>query len=308
MSVEIILKELAEAFVDLARPSVVILWHLTVNYGLDPRYSYIQFINGNPAFLSFYHYLFNSIYTDIVVAVMIFSAVIMLVYNSLIKPYPATRLIIKMAVSSVLFIESYRISMLFLEISLAFYKAVYTLKPDWYSNVISGLSPENTLISILLNGSYILAIMLLFGILIIRQALIFFFILFIPVASILFMIPGSEKHVIKFYRIFFEIAFFPFFTVIILYLVGMFNNPFLDIGLIYVAATAPLFFVTEIYRYFQGSFNFLESDAIMSDISSSMEGITPESMLNGNFTMETTIPDISEDLIPGITDTGGDIH
>ena len=52
--------------------------------------------------------------------------------------------------------------MLFLEISLAFYKAVYTLKPDWYSTVISGLSPENTLISILLNGSYILAIMLLF--------------------------------------------------------------------------------------------------------------------------------------------------
>jgi hypothetical protein len=46
----------------------------------------------------------------------------------------------------------------------------------------------------------------------------------------------------------------------------------------------------------------------MSDISSSMEGITPESMLNGNFTLEAAIPDISEDLIPGITGTGGDIH
>jgi hypothetical protein len=122
------------------------------------------------------------------------------------------------------------------------------------------------------------------------------------------MVPGSEKHVFKFYRIFFEIAFFPFFTMIILYLVGMFNNPFLDIGLIYVAATAPLFFVTEIYRYFQGSFNFLESDAIISDISSSMGGVSPESMLNGNFDTGMLLPDVSEDLIPGISDSSGGIH
>ena len=308
MSAGSILNEILKAFMDLARPSIIILWHLTVNYGLNPRYSYLEFINANTAFLTFYKYLFNSIYSDIIVTIMIFSAISMLVYNSFIKPYPATRFIIKMLVSSILFVESYKISMLFLKVSLVFYNNIYLLKPDWYNIGFSGLSPENALMSILLNGSFMLAIVLLFGILIIRQALLLFFILFMPLASILFMIPGSEKHIIKFYRIFFEVSFFPFFTLIILYLIGMFNNPYLDIGLIYVAATAPLFFVTEIYRYFQGSFNFLETDSIMSGISSNMDGISPEALLNGDSDIGMAITDTSGIGIPGIIDSNGDIH
>ena len=303
-----ILNEILKAFMVLARPSIIILWHLTVNYGLAPRYSYFEFIDANPGFLTFYKYLFNSVYSDIIVTIMIFSAISMLIYNSFIKPYPATRFIIKMLVSSILFVESYRISMLFLKVSLVFYNNIYTLKPDWYNIGFSGLSPENALMSILLNGSFMLAIVLLFGILIIRQALLLFFILFMPLASILFMIPGSEKHIIKFYRIFFEVSFFPFFTLIILYLIGMFNNPYLDIGLLYVAATAPIFFVTEIYRYFQGSLNFLETDSIMSGISSNMDAISPEALLNGDSDMGMAIADTSGVGIPGIIDSNGDLH
>jgi hypothetical protein len=88
----------------------------------------------------------------------------------------------------------------------------------------------------------------------------------------------------------------------------MFNNPYLDIGLIYVAATAPLFFVTEIYRYFQGSFNFLETDSIMSGISSNMDGISPEALLNGDSDIGMAITDTSGIGIPGIIDSNGDIH
>ncbi len=121
------------------------------------------------------------------------------------------------------------------------------------------------------------------------------------------MIPGSEKHVLKLYRIFFEVAFFPFFTIIILYLTGIFNNPFLEIGIIYVAATAPLFFVTEIYRYFQGSMNFINTDTAMSEISSGIGELNPGSVLNGGLggIMDA---DTSANLIPGIIDDNGDVH
>ena len=300
--------EIIKVFTKIARSSVILVWHITVNYGLNPKYSYTEFINANPAFLSFYNYLFNSIYSDVIVTVILLSAITTLAYNSFIKPYPATRLVIKIMISSVLFFESYKISILFLKISLVFYNSIYTLKPDWYSIGVSGLSPDNQLVAVLLNGSYMLAIILLFGIMIIRQALILFFILFIPVVSILFIFPGSEKHIFKFYRIFFEISFFPFFSIIILYLLGMFNNPFLDIGLIYVAATAPLFFVTEIYRYFQGTFNFLESDAIMSDISSNIGGFGPENILNGDSDGIMSIPNLAEELIPEIVNNKGEIN
>ena len=297
-----------EAITTLARSSIIFLWHLMVNYGLNPEYSYIQFIHGNSSFITFYRYLFNNVYSDIILIAITVSAIIMLAYNSLIKPYSPAKLLIKIFASIVLFESSYRISMFFMSISLVFYNNIYTLKPNWYGLEFSGISGANSFISILFTGTFILAIVLLFGILIIRQALILFFILFMPVASILLMVPGSEKQILKLYRIFFELAFFPFFTIIILYLIGIFNNPFLEIGLIYVAATAPLFFVTEIYRYFQGSMNFLTTDAAMTEISTGIGGLNPTSLLNGGVELGIIESNTSKNLIPGIIDEAGGLH
>jgi hypothetical protein len=296
-----------KAIMDLARPSIIVLWHLMVNYGLNPEYSYKQFINGNTSFISFYRYIFYNVYSQIILVLITSATIIMLLYNSFIKPYPPAKLLIKIFAAIVLFESSYKISMFFIGISLVFYNNIYSLKTSWYGLEFSGLSFSNSLLSILFTGTFVMAIMLLFGILIIRQALILFFILFMPVASLLLIIPGSEKQVLKLYRIFFELAFFPFFTIIILYLIGIFNNPFLEIGLIYVAATAPLFFVTEIYRYFQGSMNFLDTDAAMTEISSGIGDLSPGSVLNGgiNFGID---PDTSENLIPGIIDESGGMH
>jgi hypothetical protein len=299
---------IVKALTDLARPSIILLWHLTVSYGLNPEYSYIQFIHGSSSFLKFYNYLFNSVYSDIILVVITISAILMLAYNSFLRPYPASRLIIKIFASIVLFESSYKISIFFLNVSLVFYNTIYSLRPGWYGIEFSGLSGANSFISFLFTGSFILAIAILFGILIIRQALILFFILFMPIASILLILPGSEKHVLKFYRIFFEIAFFPFFTLMILYLLSIFNNPFLEIGIIYVAATAPVFFVTEIYKYFQGSMNFLTADTLVSELSSNMNGINPASVLNGNESFGSMISGTSESSIPGIVDEKGDIH
>jgi len=307
MSYSSIFDGILKAIMDLARPSIILLWHLMVNYGLNPEYSYTQFINGNSSFISFYKYLFYNVYSEIILILITGATIIMLLYNSFIKPYAPAKLLIKIFAAIVLFESSYKISMFFISISLVFYNNIYSLKTSWYGLEFSGLSFSNSLLSILFTGTFVMAIMLLFGILVIRQALILFFILFMPVASLLLIIPGSEKHILKLYRIFFELAFFPFFTIVILYLIGIFNNPFLEIGLIYVAATAPLFFVTEIYRYFQGSMNFLDTDAAMTEISSGIGDLSPGSVLNDgiNFGMD---PDTSENLIPGIIDESGDIH
>ncbi len=296
-----------KAITDMARPSIIFLWHLMVNYGLNPEYSYTQFINGNLSFTSFYNYLFYNIYSEVILILITAAAIVMLAYNSFIKPYPATKLLIKIFAAIVLFESSYRISMFFINISLVFYNNIYSLKTSWNGLEFSGLSFSNSLISILFTGTFVMAIMLLFGVLIIRQALILFFILFMPVASLLLIIPGSGKQILKLYRIFFELAFFPFFTIIILYLIGIFNNPFLEIGLIYVAATAPLFFVTEMYRYFQGSMNFINTDAAMTEISSGIADLSPTSILNGGAGFNID-PDTSESLIPAIIDENGGMH
>ena len=302
-----IFQEIVKAIIDLSRPSIVLLWHMMVKYGLNPEYSYEQFIKGNSPFMNFYNYLFYNVYSDVILGIITISAIVMLVYNSFIKPYPPAKFLIKTFAAIILFEASYRISMIFISISLVFYNNIYSLKTGWYGLEFSGLSFSNSLISILFTGTFVMAIMLLFGILIIRQALILFFILLMPVASLLLIIPGSEKQILKLYRIFFELAFFPFFTIIILYLIGLFNNPFLEIGLIYVAATAPLFFVTEMYRYFQGTMNFLNTDAAVTEISSGISDINPVSVLNGgiNFGID---PDTSESRIPGIIDENGGIH
>jgi hypothetical protein len=308
MNFDYVISEFFKYLLNMARPSIIILWQITVRYGLNPKYSYLQFINPGTPFLNFYNYLFNSIYTYMIMAIITLAAASALVYNSFVKPYPSIRLIMRIFVAIFLFEASYRISIILLKLSYAFYIPIYDLKPSWSNIEISGLSLKNTLISILFNGSFALAIFMLFGILIVRQALIIFFIILLPVASLMFIIPGSEKHVIRFFRIFFEIAFFPFFTIIIVYIIGITNNPFMEIGLIYVAGMAPVFFVTEIYRFFQGAMNFMDTDSVLTGMSVPLFSTDPESILNNSSEFSSTFSGMSEDAIPGIIDSNGDIH
>ncbi|MEM0140180.1 MAG: hypothetical protein QXZ44_06175 [Ferroplasma sp.] len=305
MNYETLISNFFNIIIKLAKPTIIILWNFTVKYALNPNYSYKQFITPTNGFLNFYYFIFNSIYSDIIILAMLISTVSLLIYNSFIEPYSPSKLLIKFMAAIILFESSYRIAIFILSISSIFYSSIYGLTGNWDNIIFINLSISNNILSLLFTGSFILAIAMLFGVLIIRQALIIFFILILPVSSILLMIPNSSKTVIKFYRLFFELSFFPFFSIMMLYTLNFFNNVFLEIGIIYVSATAPIFFMTELYGYFRNSFNFITSDAVLSDINMGYGGITPGDLLNSGG-IRTDDRSFMDATVPGIVgETGG---
>ncbi len=250
--------------IDLARPSIILLWDITVRYGMNPAYAYNQFLKPENGFLKFYNFLFNNIYSTAIVMAMLASTVLLLIYNSLVKPVSISKLFIKFFAAIILLESSYKISIFIIYASSVFYSSIYTLKSNWYTVIFTNVSIKGNLISLLFTGSFMLAIAILFGVLIIRQALMIFFILILPVAAILLILPGGSKIAFKFYRLFFELSFFPFFTIMMLYTISLYSNAFLEIGIIYVAATAPIFLMTELYNYFRSGFNFIDTGTIIS--------------------------------------------
>ena len=271
-----ILNGIISLLFSLLEYSVTVLWDLTVKYGLNPYYSYSQFIKPNSSFISFYNLLFNNIYSNIIVTVIIFSSLYILIKNSFFAPIKFSNIIIKFFIALLIFYNSYDLGILFLKFSYVFYNYIYRLNNNWYS--ILNVNPviSSKIVSLFFISTFVMAISILFAILIFRQALIIFFVIVFPLISIFLIVPDTEKYVFKFIRIFFELSFFPFFTIIMLYTLTMFSyDPFLQIGIIYVAAIAPVYFMTEVFNLFRMSLY-----GMLSGIDFPSTALSPEGLLN----------------------------
>ncbi len=265
--------------------SITILWDLTVKYGLNPYYSYLQFINSDNSFIAFYNLLFNNIYSNIIVTAIIFSALYILIKNSFFSSIKFSNIIIKFFVALLIFYNSYDLGILFLKFSYTFYNYIYKLNGNWYN--ILNINPviSSKIISLFFVSSFIMAISILFAVLIFRQALIIFFVLIFPLISIFLIVPDTEKYVFKFIRIFFELSFFPFFAIMMLYTLKIFSyDPFLQIGIIYVSAIAPIYFMTEAFSLFR-----MAIFGMVAGIDLPSMALSPEGLLNSGSSLNGII-------------------
>ena len=225
------------------------------------------------------------------------SAIYILYKNSFEMPYKFSKTIIKFMAAFIIFWNAHDISYIFLKTSYVFYNYIYSMNHNWYGLIYNNLDVKGKFLSLFFSGSMFFAISILFGILIIRQAIIIFFILVLPLISIFLIFPDSEKYVFKFIRMFFEVAFFQFFTIMMLYTLTIFSNDFfLEMGIIYASAIVPLYFVTEMFQLFRAGTMF------------PFFGMSFDSAILGNFDMGSLLNSgvsIDQNLSGGVYDSEG---
>ncbi|KPV43139.1 hypothetical protein SE19_09080 [Acidiplasma aeolicum] len=290
MNAEYIIKIFINSLYSLINYSVTASWDILVKYGLSPYYSYTQFFNQNKGFMGFYNILISNIYIYVFSTAVIISALILFIKSSFDLNPDFRRYMVKAFSAFLLFWNSYYVAIYILKISYAFYIYIYRLNANWYNILNVSININNKLLSFLFTGSYLFSILLLFTIFIVRQALIIFFIIFMPMVSLLIIVPGTEKYVFKFIRMFFELVFFPFFSISMLYTLSFFSDdPFMQIGIIYVSALAPVYLMTEMFQLFRTGIYTLGEAAYINTIDTG--SINPGYILNSGMPVDKILDD-----------------
>lgn len=236
---------------------IATIWYYVVHYGLTPRYSYPTGIGGNQSFLSFYGFLVDNVYVTVAGLLVLTGAFVVVASNSIGKTQLPSSFIYRTAFAITLSFFSLQISILVMKLSLALFLQVWDHGNfDWYSlfsvtgsvdQIKSSFSQdpffkviEFLILSVLFAGSGALL-----AILEVRQAMMLFLMLTLPLFSLFFTLKGLDNLAIKFWKLFIELNFLPFFILIILFTIHFFPNDFpLQIGTIIFAATSPYLLVT----------------------------------------------------------------
>lgn len=247
---------------DALSPLISLFWYYAVYYGLNPTYSFGIFKMAGISGL--YNSLLGSVYIPVISLILIGSSLVYLIRNSILKPDSPGRFVIRLVMSISVGILSYQVSIAVLDISRSIFLVLWNGNVNWYgillnvnipSMVSSNLSGNN-LGSLLLNlvfySGYFAVIMALLGMLALRQALILFFIVTLPVFTILSAIPGMEKFAITIWKFFIGLSVLPFFVLIPIYISTLFPNDFiLRLGLLSLAAMMPVLLLNQspIFRF-----------------------------------------------------------
>lgn len=247
---------------DALSPLISIFWYYAVYYGLNPHYSFGIFkllgLSG------LYNTLLGNFYIPIISIILMLSSFVYVVRNSLLDPSSSGKFIVRIAVSVSVGILSYQISLAVLDISRSIFLVLWNENINWYGLMISINLPSqisqnisgNNLGSLLLNlvfySGYFAVTMSLLGMLALRQALILFFMVTLPVFTILSAVPGMEKTAIGFWKFFIGLSVLPFFVLIPIYISTLVTGDFiLRLALISLAAMMPilLFSQSPIFRF-----------------------------------------------------------
>ncbi|MCL5802193.1 MAG: hypothetical protein ACYCPR_04110 [Thermoplasmataceae archaeon] len=247
---------------DALSPLISLFWYYAIYYGLSPHYSFGIFKIAGISGL--YNSLLGNIYIPIISLVLVGSSLVYVVRNSILEPNSPGKFVIRLAISVSVGILSYQVSIAVLDISRSIFLVLWNGNINWYGILIninipaqvSGNLSGNNLGSLLLNlvfySGYFAVIMALLGMLALRQALILFFIVTLPVFTILSAIPGMEKTAVSFWKFFIGLSVLPFFVLIPIYISTMFPDDFiLRLALISLAAMMPvlLFSQSPIFRF-----------------------------------------------------------
>lgn len=247
---------------DALSPLISLFWYYAVYYGLNPHYSFGIFKLAGLSVL--YNTLLGNFYIPIISLILILSSFVYVAKNSLLEPTSSGKFIIRLAVSVSVGILAYQVSLAVLDISRSIFLVLWNEKINWYGLMISINLPSqisknisgNNLGSLLLNlvfySGYFAVTMALLGMLALRQALILFFMVTLPVFTILSAVPGMEKTAISFWKFFIGLSVLPFFVLIPIYISTLVPDDFiLRLALISLAAMMPilLFSQSPIFRF-----------------------------------------------------------
>ncbi|OWP55311.1 MAG: hypothetical protein B2I17_09940 [Thermoplasmatales archaeon B_DKE] len=256
-------------------------WYFLVKFGLEPSYAF-PILTKDSSFMSFYYFMFNSIYFEIAAFVIVAASIYVLFSSSFGKNSGFGELGIRFSISVIVFMGSLEISQFIVQASYYVYGILWGYgNINWYSllsvtNISSNISiplsqigASNALIEFFLLSWLFIATFTLLGMLIIRQAIIIFLTILLPVFSLLLMTKDSSKVAIKLWLLFIESAVLPTFVIILLILVHIFYGDFiLQIGFLTLASLVPTLIMSNsmIYRFasFQSAYGEMSAASVLS--------------------------------------------
>lgn len=234
-----------------------VIWYYVIYYGLNPTYSFPVGIASNEDFLSFYNALFNNVYIALAGLIMVAGSLYLVISNSLGKIQLPSSFLYRAIFSVTVSYFSFDISIMVLKLARIIFLQVWNYgNVDWYSlfsitgsvqqlRLSFSTNPYFEAMEFLFLSIFFSATGALLAVLEVRQALVIFLVLTLPLFSLFFTFRGMDRLAVKFWKLFVEINTLPFFVAVILYTIHIFPNDFLlQAGLLVLAATSPYLLVS----------------------------------------------------------------
>lgn len=264
---------------------ISVIWYYVVHFGLAPKYSFPISLQGKHSFTTFYREIFGGVYIELAAVVLLIGSFVLLASNALGRIQAPASLLYRVLFSVSLSFFSFQLSMFVMKFFMAIFLQIWDIPGvDWTSlfsvngsvsqvRASYGQNPFFEVMEFLLLSSYFIASGALFAVLEIRQAILIFLILTLPLFSMFFMIRGLDKIAVKFWKLFLEINSLPFFIAIILYTVHFFPTDFpLQIALIFLAASTPYMLVTASSVLSSGATSMMQSGELFNSALKSPAG------------------------------------
>lgn len=248
-------------------------WYISVNYGLAPGYAFIQSEFHNQNFNALFS-AFTGIYAQVIAIALLISALAFLFENSFFESAGYRNYLIRVAVAISLVVFSFDIMKAVLYLGYSVFNIIWTNSGvNWYSlssvvntnysflNPLNYSSAQNELVEFFLLTSLFISVGTLFGVLMIREAILLVLVIALPFLSVLTLVPKLDSYTMRFWSLFLQLSVLPFFVLIPLYLASLFPGNFpLQLSLITGASLMPLLFVTSTRIFSIGSlYSLLDS-------------------------------------------------
>ncbi|MEM0156032.1 MAG: hypothetical protein QW597_05475 [Thermoplasmataceae archaeon] len=268
-----------EAYVGL----IGVFWYFLVKFGLQPSYSFPD-MGSNIPLMGFYSFLFNNLYVEFASIAIVFAAMILMFTSYANSGRAYWTIVSRFSVSVILFVGSMEITQFIIGCTSYAFDSVWSYGSiNWYSllsvtNISSNLitpvsqvSASNSLVEFFLLSWLFVATFSLMSMLIVRQAIMIFLSLILPLFSLLFMTDSTSKLPVKLWILYIESSILPFFVMIILVLVHIFYYDFLlQIGFLSLAVLLPTVLMSNslVYRFssFQSMYGEMSAGSVLSGI------------------------------------------
>lgn len=256
-------------------------WYISVQYGLKPGYAFIQTEFANTGFTSLFS-AFTGIYAQIIAIGLLVSALFFLFENSFMQSVASRDYLVRIAVSIALVVFSFDLMRGILYVGYRFFEIAWNGSGvNWYSlssvvntnysflNNLNYTAAENSLVEFFLLSSLFVSVGTLFGVLMIREAILLVLMVALPFISVLTLISKFDSYTMRFWSLFFQLSVLPFFVIIPLYLASLFPDNFpLQLSLITGAALMPVLFVSSTRIFSLGSlYSLLDSMSFQRSMS-----------------------------------------
>ncbi len=236
---------------------ISVIWYYTVHFGLNPAYSYPISLSNNHGFMNFYYALFGSIYVQAGGLAMLAAAFGLIATNSFGRIQTPTSILYRAFFAVALSFFSFQICIFVMKFFQFVFLQVWGYGAlDWGSlfsvtgtvtqlKASYSMNPFFEVMEFLFLSTFFAGTGALLAVLEIRQALVIFLVLTLPLFSMFFVLRGMDKWALRFWKMFFELNALPFFILIILYNISLFPNDFLlQAAFLLLAASSPYLLVS----------------------------------------------------------------